>query len=195
MNNKTDITTKPEKKNDFYEILNKIIHLKDEKVLIKNENHHQGFPTKKVQNHFFTDFEEGGVKDIIVIQPSSNVVIDSIAFVRNGVNFNDFKLVYDLIDLSNNKWAEIIGISERTMQHILKEKKNLDQNKSEKLMAFLSLVGYALDVLGDHNNLIEWLNYKSPILSGKTPLDYVDTFQGINMLREQLFKIESGNLV
>lgn len=188
MNNKTDITTKREKKNDFYEILDKIIYLKDEKVLIKNENHHQGLPTKKVQKHFFTDFEEGGVI-------GTNVFIHSIAFVRNGFNFNDFKLVYDLIDLSNNKWAEIIGISERTMQHILKEKKNLDQNKSEKLMAFLSLVGYALDVLGDHNNLIEWLNYKSPILSGKTPLDYVDTFQGINMLREQLFKIESGNLV
>jgi len=80
------------------------------------------------------------------------------------------------------------------MQSILKEKRNLDQNKSEKLVAFLMLVEYALDVLGDHNNMMEWLNYKSPALNGYTPLDYTDTFQGITMLKEHLFKIETGNL-
>jgi uncharacterized protein (DUF2384 family) len=57
------------------------------------------------------------------------------------------------------------------------------------------LVEYALDVLGDETRFTAWLNYQSPALQGKAPIEYVDTFQGINMLKEQLFKIETGNLV
>lgn len=121
--------------------------------------------------------------------------IDTIESARSGIKFTDFKNIYDLMKLPNNKWAEIIGISERTMQSILKEKRNFDQNKSEKLLSFLTLIEYALDVLGNEENIHEWLNYKSPALQGKAPVDYVDTFQGITMLREQLFKIDSGNLV
>ena len=81
------------------------------------------------------------------------------------------------------------------MQNIIKEKRNLDQNKSEKLLSFLTLVEYALDVLGDETRFTAWLNYKSPGLHGKAPIEYVDTFQGISMLKEQLFKIETGNLI
>ncbi|QHI38303.1 hypothetical protein IMCC3317_36940 [Kordia antarctica] len=121
--------------------------------------------------------------------------LDAIESARSGIKFNNFKNIYDLMKLPNNKWAEIIGISERTMQSIIKERKNLDQNKSEKLLSFLTLIEYALSVLGNEKNVDEWLNYKSPSLQGKAPIDYVDTFQGINMLREHLFKIETGNLV
>lgn len=121
--------------------------------------------------------------------------IDAIESARNGIKFHDFKKIYDVMKLSNSRWAEIIGISERTMQSILKEKKNLDQNKSEKLLSFLTLIEYAISVLGNEKNVEEWLHYKAPSLHGKAPIDYVDTFQGIQMLREQLFKIETGNLV
>lgn len=121
--------------------------------------------------------------------------IHTIESARSGIKFTDFKNIHNLMKLSNSKWAEIIGISERTMQNIIKEKRNLDQNKSEKLLAFLTLVEYALDVLGNEENFIEWFNYKSPSLNGKAPIEYVDTFQGVNMLREQLFKIETGNLI
>lgn len=121
--------------------------------------------------------------------------IHTIESARSGIKFTDFKNIHNLMNLSNSKWAEIIGISERTMQNIIKEKRDLDQNKSEKLLAFLTLVEYSLDVLGSEENFIEWLNYKSPALNGVAPIEYVDTFQGINMLREQLFKIETGNLI
>lgn len=121
--------------------------------------------------------------------------LDVIESARLGIHFEKFKRIYNLIKLPTSKWSEIIGISDRTMQNIIKEKRDLDQNKSEKLLAFLTLVEYALDVLGDETRFTAWLNYQSPALQGKAPIEYVDTFQGINMLKEQLFKIETGNLV
>ena len=121
--------------------------------------------------------------------------IDEIEFVKKGMNFENFKSFYDSFNLPNKKWAEIIGVSEKTMQSILKKKRFLDQKKTEKLLSFLSLVVYGVKVFGNRSNFKDWLHYKSPALNGLAPIDYVDTFQGINMLKEQLFKIESGNLV
>jgi len=159
----------------FYNVFNKIL-------------------AQRGSNRLITKVSFSDLKDLDFDIKVSTNMINAVDSVRCGVNFKDFKNLLDLIQLPNSKWAEIIGVSERTMQSILKEKRNLDQNKSEKLVAFLMLVENAIDVLGDQNNLIEWLHYKSSALNGKTPLDYVDTFQGINMLREQLFKIETGNL-
>lgn len=125
---------------------------------------------------------------------TSQAPFATIKSIRSGFNFKHFKHTYDLINLPTSKWAEIIGVSERTMQSILKEKRNLDQNKSEKLAAFLMLIEYATNVLGNHTNMMEWLHYKAPALKGQSPLDYIDTFQGITMLKEHLFKVETGNL-
>lgn len=122
-------------------------------------------------------------------------LIDTVESARSGVRFNDFKTFYKLLNLSNKKWAEIIGVSEKTMQNILKHKRFLDRNKSERLLNFLLLVKYGLEVFDDKDSFEQWLKYDSPILNGKTPMDYLDTIQGINMLKEVLFKIESGNLV
>lgn len=120
--------------------------------------------------------------------------IDSISSARQGISFEKFKNIFDLLPFSTFKWAEILGVSERTMQIILKEKRDLDQNKSEKLLAFLSLVDYALEIFGSITHFQEWLQYKSPALGGKAAIDFVDTYQGITMLKEILFKIETGNL-
>ena len=59
--------------------------------------------------------------------------IDAIESARKGIKFNDFKSIYDLMNLSNSKWAEIIGISERTMQNIVKEKKDFGKKPLKKL--------------------------------------------------------------
>lgn len=122
-------------------------------------------------------------------------LIDTIESARKGVSFDEFKSFYDLLNLTNKKWAEIIGVSDKTMQNIIKEKRFLDQNKSEKLLNFLLLVKYGLEVFGEKELFENWLNYQSPILEGTAPMEYLDTIQGVNLLKELLFKIESGNLI
>ncbi len=121
--------------------------------------------------------------------------LDTITSVRSGVSFASFKRVYDLMELSTAKWAQILGVSERTMQSLLKQKRNLDQNKSEKLMAFITLLEYAFEVLEQESQVQQWLHYESAWLGGQCALDFVDTFQGISMLREQLSKLETANLI
>jgi putative toxin-antitoxin system antitoxin component (TIGR02293 family) len=153
-----------------------------------------------VSEPMFVQYGKAGVGKTAALQSGSKLTlkyptIATVESARNGTKFGSFKNIYDLLKLANSKWAEIIGVSDRTMQNLLKQEKDLDQNKSEKLLAFLTMVQYAIEVFGSKSNFKEWLFYKSPILNGKAPVEYVDTFQGISMLREHLFKIESGNFV
>lgn len=127
-------------------------------------------------------------------KPVLRTRLDEIAAVRNGIDYADFNVVYNLFDFSNKKWAEILGIGERSVQLLLKEKKAIDSKKSEKLIAFVLFVRKGLHVFEDFSRFNDWLYYKSPALNGSAPIDYLDTIQGIEMLEEQLFAIETGNL-
>ncbi len=115
--------------------------------------------------------------------------------VRKGISFDKFYFYYKNLSLTNKKWAEILGVSEKTIQTIVKNKRSLDANKSEKLIAFLLLVRYGIEVFGSIESFKEWLLYKTPVLKNKAPFDFLDTTQGISMLKEQIFKIETGNLI
>ncbi len=120
--------------------------------------------------------------------------IDVIEAIKAGISFQNFKKIYNILGFTNKKWAEIIGVSEKTIQTLLKEKKALDRRKTEKLLDFLLFVEYGLTVFGDIESFKDWLHYKTPLLNNKAPFDYLDSLQGIAMLREIIYKIETGNL-
>ncbi len=121
--------------------------------------------------------------------------IEVVKSVRKGIDFNKFYFYYKNLPLTNKKWAEILGVSEKTIQTLVKNKRSLDSKKSEKLLAFLLLVQYGIEVFGSIESFKEWLLYKTPALKNNAPIDFLDTVQGISMLKEQIFKIETGNLI
>lgn len=160
-----------------------------------------GFDSEKIPNpsrRTASRNSESSINTIKFYQAFGKSIVNSefneIDSARNGIQYSEFEIVYDLFDFSNKKWAEILGIGERSIQAIIKEKKPLDLRKSEKLIAFISLVRYGIHVFGNLSHFKEWLFYKSPALEGLAPIHYLDTFQGIEMLKEQLFGIETGNL-
>ena len=144
--------------------------------------------------------KKGFVEAIPKAQDSTTKVfsyhpIDTIESVRSGVSHKDFKTIYNLLNLSNKKWAEILGVVEKTIQTIIKNESQLKRKTAEKFLSFLLLVKYGIEVFGSQESFEEWLVYKTYNLKNKAPIDYLDTVQGINMLKEQIFKIETGNLI
>ncbi len=121
--------------------------------------------------------------------------LDLVETVRSGIAFKEFYYFYKTLGFTTKKWAEILGVNVKTMQNILKEKKDLNSLKSEKFLQFALLVHYGIEVFGSLSSFKEWLYYKTPFLKNNAPVDLLDSIQGINVLHEQLFKIETGNLV
>jgi putative toxin-antitoxin system antitoxin component (TIGR02293 family) len=75
------------------------------------------------------------------------------------------------------------------MQRNIKEKKMLNINQSEKVLEAGRLLHRGLQVFGDQQTFLLWLNTDHPVFSGK-PIDYIDTNAGIHLIIDELKRIE-----
>jgi uncharacterized protein (DUF2384 family) len=56
------------------------------------------------------------------------------------------------------------------------------------------LFNKGVSVFGNTSNFLAWINSKSIPLGGVKPIDLLDNSFGINMVRDELIKIEHGIL-
>lgn len=113
---------------------------------------------------------------------------------RKGVDLDTFdKLAAEFpFDLSD--WSKILHISERTIQRYRRDKKKLDSIHTDRLLQIMILLNKGVDVFGNSNNFITWLNSVNIALGGITPISLLDNAFGINMVTNELTKIEYGVL-
>ena len=71
-------------------------------------------------------------------------------------------------------------------------KKFLNRNDSEEVLDTLRVYRQALQVFGDQQRAQEWLDSSVPALAGERPLNLFDTFEGRNLVRTTLRKLEYG---
>ncbi|MCA1758144.1 MAG: DUF2384 domain-containing protein [Bacteroidales bacterium] len=113
---------------------------------------------------------------------------------REGIDyktFNEFTVSYPL---NISAWSKILNMSERTIQRYRREKKRLDSIHTEKLLLIMLLFNKGVSVFGNITNFLAWINSKSIPLGGVKPIDLLDNSFGINMVKDELIKIEHGVL-
>ena len=71
-------------------------------------------------------------------------------------------------------------------------KKFLNRNDTEEILDTLRVYLQALQIFGDEQRAQEWLNSSVPALAGERPLNLFDTFEGRNLVRATLRKLEYG---
>ena len=117
---------------------------------------------------------------------------------------------FDLINLSRagikkstlNSLAAHLGISMETMSGLLHtshrniqrkdEEELLDSLKSEKVLELAAFTQRGIEVIGSKAGFIEWLHSPLSSLGNKTPVDYIDTSIGIQMVLKILGRLEQG---
>ena len=72
--------------------------------------------------------------------------------------------------------------------------KTFDPIYSEKIIMIELLYKKGIEVFGDENKFYAWMDYKSIPLGGVKPKELLDTVFGINMIRDELGRIEHGIL-
>ncbi len=71
-------------------------------------------------------------------------------------------------------------------------KKFLNRNDTEEVLDTLRVYLQALQIFGDEQCAQEWLGSSIPALAGERPLNLFDTFEGRNLVRTTLRKLEYG---
>jgi putative toxin-antitoxin system antitoxin component (TIGR02293 family) len=117
-----------------------------------------------------------------------------INMVRNGVQFGAFDKMANKCGFSMAEWSEFLHLSERSMQRYRKENKSFDPLQSEKILEIALLFNRGVEVFGNIDKFIEWLGVDNIVLGNIKPKSLLDNSFGINLLREELTRIEHGIL-
>lgn len=124
----------------------------------------------------------------------NNDVFRLIESIRQGVDYNTFDKFSGRFPLNNTEWSRILKVSERTMQRYKKEKKRFDSLHSERLLLIMLLFKKGEEVFESTDNFIHWLNSENISLGGIKPIRMLDNSFGVNMVKNELIRIEHGVL-
>ena len=123
-----------------------------------------------------------------------NNILSLIDAVRNGISFSFFNSLVRSSPFSLPEWSSFLHLSERTLQRYKKEKKNFGPVYSEKILEITMLYKYGKDIFGDEKNFHAWLDSSNVALGNSSPKQLLDNNFGIEMVKDELGRIEHGVL-
>ena len=118
--------------------------------------------------------------------------INMVNMVREGIAFPYFIKLSNHLNFSFEDWANFLHISERTIQRYKKEKKTFDPIYSEKILQIELLYIRGIEVFGDETKFRTWMESDIIALGSRKPKELLDTSFGINILNDELGRIEHG---
>lgn len=121
-------------------------------------------------------------------------IMSLIAMVRQGIKFPVFVNFMEKSPFDLAEWSGFLHVSERTMQRYKKEERTFDALQSEKILEIALLYKKGISVFGSTQNFNTWLNTQNLALGKIKPKELFDSSFGINLLKDELTRIEHGVL-
>ena len=120
--------------------------------------------------------------------------MEIIDLAKQGVRAQAIARLADLLEISQKKAAEFFHFSERTLRDYIKNNRLLDPDSSEKIIKIFSLYVFGIDVLQSPSSFVNWLFKPSFGLGNRVPADLLYSSGGIDLVYEELSRIEYGDL-
>lgn len=122
------------------------------------------------------------------IQDKYNIVLNA----RNGLSTKAF---YDIVMLTGIKKEELAEIFHTTMKTIMRytqSEKNLDITASEQALKIIALFKQGNELFGDIQSFRNWLAKPQYGLGRLIPFQLLQTSSGIDLISDELSRIEYG---
>lgn len=121
-------------------------------------------------------------------------VYNLISIVRKGIKFSIFNKLVNDGPFTMKDWANYLNLSERTLQRYRKEKKVFEPFQSEKIIRLAILQKKGIELFGDIDKFNQWMEASIVALGGVKPKELLDSSFGVELLKDQLGRIEHGVL-
>ncbi|PQJ11782.1 hypothetical protein CJD36_008280 [Flavipsychrobacter stenotrophus] len=116
---------------------------------------------------------------------------DFISIIRSGIPKQAMTHLMDVADLTLLEMAIITHTSDRTL-HRYKPQQKLSQEQSERMIELARLYSRGEEVFGSIEAFRQWMDAVLLPLGNKKPKAFLDTSLGINMLLDEIGRIENG---
>jgi putative toxin-antitoxin system antitoxin component (TIGR02293 family) len=118
---------------------------------------------------------------------------DFIRLIRAGIPKQAMNHLMEIADISLTEMAMIVHTSDRTLRRYSDHQK-LSQEQSERMIELAKLYSRGEEVFGSINMFKDWMDSTLLSLGNKKPKAFLDTSMGIQMIMDELGRIEHGIL-
>lgn len=116
---------------------------------------------------------------------------DYISLIREGLPKAALDSIANIAGFSNLEIAHIVHTSERTLRRYAPKQK-LDAEQSERVLELARLYSRGEEVFGTMDLFKRWMDKETLVLGEKKPKSFLDTSLGIEMIMDELGRIEQG---
>lgn len=116
---------------------------------------------------------------------------DLMEITRQGLTREAVDLIADVLDLSIGELTKYLHVSERTLQRY-KPDQELSAELSDRLIQLAKVYAKAVDVFEDEQIAVKWLKQPNRALGDTIPMEYLDNSSGIEIILDELIRIEHG---
>ena len=111
---------------------------------------------------------------------------------HEGVKASAFFDLISISGLTHQELASLLDLSFKTVQRYQKENKKFNALNSEQLLKLVALYHNAEEVFGEIASFDRWLRKPSAGLGNTIPFTFLQTPGGMDLIRDELYKIEFG---
>jgi len=157
-------------------------------------------PSKKAvkKNVAYTeDIKLGRLSEPEAIYGYKPFYSDDISLLNRSKKGLNAKVALDFLSLSGftqDEFQETFKTTVKTIQNHVTRELTLDAALSEKLLKSFALFDKGAEIFGSASNFHQWLNTPAYGLGNQLPFDLMDTITGIQLIEEELIRIEFGDL-
>ncbi|NCD68464.1 type II RES/Xre toxin-antitoxin system antitoxin [Mucilaginibacter agri] len=122
---------------------------------------------------------------------------NEVALLTSSKKGLDAKAALDFLNLSgfsHQQFQDTFKTTVKTIQNYTNQAQRLDASLSEKILKAFALFEKGIGLFGSADVFHNWLNKPAYGLGNQTPFDLLDTFTGINLIEEELIRLEYGDL-
>ncbi len=111
--------------------------------------------------------------------------------LEDGISVTTIKNIAKYLDISVNELMVYLRISASTW-HRRQKLGKLDFNLSDKVLQVSQLLEYSETVFGNREKVRSWFRMPSIVFENKRPIELLGSLSGINLVNEELIRIENG---
>ncbi|CAN5347103.1 hypothetical protein BH20BAC1_BH20BAC1_20650 [soil metagenome] len=109
-------------------------------------------------------------------------------------SFNEFKKIADKLNFTQKEWADILHISERTLQRYARDNSTFNFSVIDRILLVDKIIKRGKAVFGTADQFIAWLRSNPTSIEGRLGLGALASFDGATKILNQLGRIEHGIL-
>ena len=112
--------------------------------------------------------------------------------ITRDISFSDFKKIASKVDFTQKEWADILHISERTLQRYAHNGGSFSSGTIDRIYQINKVFQRGKEVFGSYQKFNLWLRDNPYMLEGRLSIHSLASIEGINNVLTQLGRIEHG---